>query len=148
MEAGRAVSRPQAGEASYCGIIGKEEGLVDWSRPALEIDAKIRAFYPWPVTYTWLGASRLNLLEARPYPGEKLPPACGEGARPGRPGEVLALDKTRGIMVQTGDGLLALRRLQLQTKKALPFREFANGVRGLLGLELGIPAVQETGPRP
>ncbi|NLJ45141.1 MAG: methionyl-tRNA formyltransferase, partial [Treponema sp.] len=41
--------------------------------------------------------------------------------------------KSRGIMVQTGNGLLALRRLQLQTKKSLPFREFANGVRDIVG---------------
>ena len=40
-------------------------------------------------------------------------------------------------MVQTRDGLIALRRLQVQQKKALHYREFANGMRGLVGTVLG-----------
>lgn len=132
LEAGRARSRPQEGEASYCGHLTKEEGLLAWSLSALEIDARIRAFWPWPVAFSFLRGVRLNLLEAFPYPGEVWP---GEGRA--LPGTVLGLDKARGIMVQTGDGLLALRRLQLQAKKALPYREFANGVRDLAGVLLG-----------
>ncbi|MBL8967137.1 MAG: hypothetical protein JNG85_09010, partial [Spirochaetaceae bacterium] len=73
--------------------------------------------------------------------------SAAAGAAP-RPGILLGLDKARGLMVQTGDGLLALRRLQLQHKKALPYREFANGIRDIAGAELGIPAEEETGLRP
>lgn len=143
IEAGRAQPRPQVGEPSFCGQLSKDAGLLDWSSPALDLDARIRAFYPWPIAYTWLRGTRLNLLEARPYPGEAWP---GEGKA--MPGAVLGLDKARGIMVQTGDGLIALRRLQLQTKKALPFREFANGVRDLAGAVLGTASHEEPGKNP
>lgn len=129
LAAGRASATPQVGEASYCAVISKEAGLVDWKASALDIDAKIRAFDPWPSAFTYLGSTRLALLESQPWPGE-----AGPGASPGT---VVALDKARGIMVQTGEGLVALRRLQLQTKKALPWREFANGVRDLAGTTLG-----------
>lgn len=140
IEAGRASPQAQHGEPSFCGHLAKDDGLLDWSLPALDIDARIRAFWPWPVAYSFLRGTRLNLLEARPYPRETWP---GEG-RPA-PGTVLGLDKARGLMVQTGDGLIALGRLQLQTKKALPYREFANGVRDLAGAVLGTAAHEEPG---
>ena len=106
---------------------------MDWALPAPDIDARIRAFHPWPGAYAELRGQRVNLLESEPFPEGALD-AGGNGSAGRRdPGTVVALDKSRGIMVQTGNGLLALRRLQLQTKKPLPFREFANGVRDLVG---------------
>lgn len=140
IEAGEARPQAQVGEPSFCGQLSKDDGLLDWSLPALDIDARIRAFWPWPVAYSYLRGTRLSLLEARPYPGEAWP---GEGRAV--PGTVLGLDKARGLMVQTGDGLIALGRLQLQTKKALPYREFANGVRDLAGAVLGTAAHEEPG---
>jgi len=40
-------------------------------------------------------------------------------------------------MVQTGEGLIALARLQLRGKKPMDFKDFANGARGLVGTRLG-----------
>lgn len=128
--------RPQEGEPSFCTVIGKDEGLIDWEASSLDIDARVRAFDPWPGAFTWLGNSRLAILEAEPFPLE-----APTGVQPGT---IVALDKSKGIMVQTGEGLLALRRLQLQTKKALPWRDFANGVRDLPGTILGKAPVQES----
>jgi methionyl-tRNA formyltransferase len=53
------------------------------------------------------------------------------------PGAVLGLDKEAGILVQTGNGILALRRLQYQGKKALDFKSFLNGARNFIGSKLG-----------
>jgi methionyl-tRNA formyltransferase len=53
------------------------------------------------------------------------------------PGTVLGIDKGRGILVQTGDGILAVERLQYRTKKALDWKDFLNGVRGFTGSRLG-----------
>ena len=138
IEEGREVAQPQLGEPSYCSMLSKEDGLIDWRSPLLDIDAKIRAFYPWPGAFTYLQGMRLNILDAFPYPHVTF----AAGARSldfedTVPGTVLGLDKSRGIMVQTMDGLIALRRLQLQQKKALPYREFANGMRALVGAVLG-----------
>jgi len=145
IEAGRESSRPQVGESSYCSLLRKEDGLIDWSASVLDIDAKVRAFYPWPGAFTWLRGQRLNVLEAFPYPHVTF--AAGPGSldfEDSAPGTILGLDKARGIMVQTKDGLVALRRLQIQHKKALPFREFANGMRGLVGAVLGRPPSEDT----
>jgi methionyl-tRNA formyltransferase len=141
VEAGRETARAQSGPPSYCSMLRKEDGLIQWGAPLLDIDAKIRAFYPWPGAFTWFRGQRLNVLEAFPYPHVTF--AAGPGSldfEDAVPGTVLGLDKSRGIMVQTIDGLLALRRLQVQHKKALPYREFANGMRALVGAVLGDPA--------
>jgi methionyl-tRNA formyltransferase len=146
IEEGRAVARPQAGEPSYCGMLRKESGLVDWSAPVADIDATVRAYYPWPIAYTSLRGQRLNLLECFPYPHVTFAAPGGldyEFEEP-PPGTVLGLDKSRGLMVKTIDGLLALRRIQIQNKKALPYREFANGIRDLVGVVLGSPSPEES----
>lgn len=138
-----AIARPQEGEPSFCPLLKKDDGLLDFGLGAEELDARVRAFYPWPVAYSYLKGLRLNILESFPYPGESWP-----GREGAAPGTIVALDKARGLMVQSGDGLLALRRLQLQNKKALPYREFANGLRDVSGAVLGIPAGQESGTKP
>ncbi|MDR2518664.1 MAG: methionyl-tRNA formyltransferase [Spirochaetaceae bacterium] len=119
---------PQRGDASYCSCIRKEDGVVDWSSPALAIDAKIRAFTPWPLSWTYHKGRRLFVLEASP---------AGGGGAAAAPGAVLGVDAARGILVQTGGGVLGLTRLQYQAKKALDFRPFLNGARDILGAALG-----------
>lgn len=142
LDAGRAVSRPQEGEASYTRLLAKDDGLLDWGRPVLELDALVRACDPWPGAFSFLRGLRLAVLETEAHPGQAWVP--GEGLRPAgggggekAPGTLLGMDKSLGLMVQGFDGLLALRRLQLQHKKALGWREFANGLRDLPGSRLG-----------
>lgn len=116
--------------ATWSAAINKDDGLVDWRASAVELDAKARAFHPWPGLHTGLSGERLALMAVKPYPGE-----TGGAA----PGTIISVDKSRGIMVQTGEGLLALTRLQLRGKKAMGFKDFANGARGLVGSLLGLP---------
>lgn len=141
IEEGQEVARPQEGEPSYCSLLKKEDGLVDWRVPVLDIDARVRAYSPWPGAFTYFRGQRLAILESFPYPHVTF--AAGPGSlelEDVAPGTVLGLDKSRGVMVQTVDGLIALRRLQIQHKKALPYREFANGIRDLAGTVLGLPS--------
>ncbi|MCE1195619.1 methionyl-tRNA formyltransferase [bacterium] len=138
IQAGRAAPRPQEGTPTYCRKIAKEDGRIDWAEPAAAISAKIRAFDPWPQAYTFLGGKRLNLLDAA------LVEASAAGQPPGEPagralpnpppGTIIGMDKARGIVVTTGEGCLALRKLQFAAKKALSYKEFANGLRGLAGM--------------
>lgn len=117
--------------ASYSAAISKDDGLIDWGSGAAAISARARAFDPWPGAWTLLGGERLAVLGLVAYPDE--------GAdSPAEPGTVLQVDKSRGIMVKTGKGLAAITRLQARGKKPLPFRDFANGVRGLPGTRLGL----------
>ncbi len=136
--AGREKAVPQEGPVLYCGMLRKDDGLIDWTEPVLDVDARLRAFYPWPGAFTWFRGQRLAILEAVPYEGMTYAaPAGGLDWEGAHPGTILGLDKSLGLVVQGKDGLVALRRLQLQHKKALGWREFANGVRELSGVVLG-----------
>lgn len=135
IEEGRAQPVPQIGESTYCGKIFKEDGRIDWTMPSIEIDARVRAFDPWPGSFTSLRESRLSVLEAEP--SDDFVPADGTGhVTNSAPGTIIAVSAQRGIIVKAGQGFLALRRLQLATRKASGFRDFANGVRDLVGTVL------------
>ena len=133
-----ASARPQNGETTYCAENKKEEGLIDWNKSAIHIDAQIRAYTPWPLSFTSRGKDMLFILEAEPVESgyfQRVPDsACSHNAVPGT---VLGTDKNRGILIQTGDGILAVKKLQLQAKKALDWRAFCNGIRDFEGEILG-----------
>jgi methionyl-tRNA formyltransferase len=130
IERGEAGRLRQEGAVSYCGKTDKQEGRIDWSRPASEIDAKIRAFTPWPLCRTHVLERELLVLDA--HPADEI-----TGAVPAaRPGGVIGVGKKSGILVQTGAGLLAVTRLQWQTKKALGFQDFLNGTKNFIGAML------------
>jgi methionyl-tRNA formyltransferase len=101
--------------------------LVDWNWEARRIDAQIRAYTPWPLSWTFHGGRMLYILEASPCDEEKL----------GKPGKVLGADGKNGIMIQTGKGILSVRALQYEAKKALDWRPFLNGARNFIGSVLG-----------
>ena len=136
--------------ATYCSLIEKEAGLINWNRSAREIDAGIRAFDPWPLSWTTHGELRLFILKAEPQPSSKSvePEVCGSPLEPWQqgaseegtgkePGEVLGKDKDKGILIQTGEGILAVSQLQYQGKKAMEWKAFLNGARNFLGAKLG-----------
>jgi len=122
-----AAAKPQTGEVVYCREIKKEAGLIDWGKSAVEIDAQIRAFTPWPLSFTRRGKDTLIILEAEI--------AAMQADANAPPGTVLGTN-SRGILVQTGDGILAVKRLQWQTKKALDWKAFCNGERDFVGTNL------------
>jgi methionyl-tRNA formyltransferase len=136
IDKGEAKSWPQQGKASYCRKIQKEDGLIDWTKPARELDALIRAFDPWPGSYTLIKGQRLNILAAVLYAGP-MSKVGGEALPNAAPGTIIGLDKAQGIVVSTGEGFLALTKLQLSGRKALSYKDFANGLRDISGLVLG-----------
>ena len=113
--------------ATYSRKIEREDGLIDWKLPAVEIDRTIRAFTPWPKGWTTLEGTELYILEASVWGRSKA----------GTPGMVTEVDRERGILIQTGDGLLAVRRLQLKNRKPLDFISFCNGMHDVKGRLLG-----------
>lgn len=145
--AGTARERPQnAAAATWCSLLRKEQGGVDWRRPAAAIERAVRAYDPWPRAYTWWNGRRLLILEAaleRPG-GDCTAEDSGEGAaapRPAAAGQVVAVDRQRGILVQAGDGGVWLKRLQLEGRQPREWRAFANGHPGIAGARLGpLPA--------
>ena len=118
---------PQSGEASYTGIITKEDAKINWSEPASVIEAKIRAYYPEPGCWCMENGAPLRILEAKILEGQ----SGTEDA-----GKVLDFSKADGILVQTGNGLLAIRKLQRQGKNVMDYKSFMNGARNFLGTVL------------
>ncbi len=123
--------------ATYSRLITKEDGLVDWRLGAEVIDRMIRAYTPWPHARTSFRGTELHLLEASSVAAG----AAAGGARlaPETPGRVLGIDTREGILVQTGNGVLGVRALQLPSKKPLHWKDFVNGVRDLAGSTFGGP---------
>ncbi|MBQ1198092.1 MAG: methionyl-tRNA formyltransferase, partial [Spirochaetaceae bacterium] len=58
-------------QATYCRMLEKEDGKIDWSKSANEIDAKIRAFYPWPGAFTKVGENILKIHSCSVFDMEK-----------------------------------------------------------------------------
>jgi methionyl-tRNA formyltransferase len=123
---GERTPHPQdESKATYCGPIAKGEGEVDWRQPAIDIWRRVRAYQPWPGCYTRWRGKTLKIIEAGL--------ADGGVAEVGR---VVALEARAGFGVGTGDGILAITRVQMEGKKAMSAAEFLRGQRDLLGVVL------------
>ena len=104
--------------ATFAPMIKKEDGLVDWTQPALTIERRVRAFTPWPSAYTHLVGKVLKIHRAIPI----------RTNRSGVPGEIVRAD-SGGFWVATGNGTLSLEEVQLENKKRVPGVEFIKGAR-------------------
>jgi methionyl-tRNA formyltransferase len=105
----------------------KEDGTLDWSRPAFELERRVRALDPWPGTATTWEGKRLDVLEAAVV-------AVG-GARNEPPGMVVTL--ASGVGVVTGEGTLLLRTVRLEGRQAVTGEAFLRGHASLAGARLG-----------
>jgi methionyl-tRNA formyltransferase len=115
LAAGRVTATPQdANLATYAAKIGKDDARLDWTRPARELDRKVRAFHPFPGAWCQLDGEPLKLWRAQPVPGQ------------GSPGEILAVDR-HGIRVACGEAALALLEVQAAGGKRLSAQSFLAG---------------------
>lgn len=100
--------------ANYAHKLSKNCSLIDWNRPAVEIERAIRAFSPWPVSHSLLQGQSLKVHAA----------TLAEGS--GTPGSILHADR-HGLLVACGEGALLLTRLQLPNARAMDFADLFNG---------------------
>jgi methionyl-tRNA formyltransferase len=105
-------------------ILKKEDGLIDFSRPAAEILNRLRGFQPWPGAYSKFRGKNLQVWKAaaldRTVPSSEL--------------------KTDGdrLLVGCGQGTaIELVELQLEGKKRTSAQDFLRGYRPLPGEKLG-----------
>ena len=118
--AGDIRPQPQPKEgASYARKITKDDGRIDWTQPANTIWNRLRAFTPWPGSFTFQPA------EPKPY-RLKIWSATVEPQRAGAPGEVLSADKS-GLVVACGTHALRLIELQREGGRRVTAREFLAG---------------------
>lgn len=122
LEKGAAPRAPQgAAAATLAPKLNRESGRLDWSRGAAELERLVRAFQPWPGTFTTLSPVRsgdpvrvLKVFSAGVEPGE------------GLPGSVLRANGD-GLLVATTEGALRLHELQVEGRKRLRAGEFLRG---------------------
>ncbi|ODT99656.1 MAG: methionyl-tRNA formyltransferase [Rhodospirillales bacterium SCN 65-16] len=126
-----AVVQPEEG-VTYAHKLGKEEGVLDWRRPAAEIERKIRAFHPWPGTSFEApkdnGVERIKVLEAT---------LTLAGGTPG----TVSIARDGFPVVACGVGGLKLLKLQRPGKSAQSADAFLRGFALGAGTVLASPAV-------
>jgi methionyl-tRNA formyltransferase len=122
--AGQIPPQPQPDEGvTLAPQIKKEEGLIDWTQSAAQIERTVRAFTPWPGTSTTWEGRQLKILS-----GE-----VGDGsAEPG-----MVIQKQGRVAIGTGQGLFYPTRLQLAGRSALSIDDFMRGQADLVGASLG-----------
>ncbi len=125
----RATPQPAEG-ATYAAKLEKAEARIDWTARATEIERKVRAFTPWPIAETRYAGEPLRILRATAEPGDE---SNRLGGQP--PGTILAITD-RALLVQCGQGRLALHEVQRAGRRPVSARDFANA-GAAVGQQLG-----------
>ena len=118
--------------ATTCPKITREDARVDWTRPAVELARRSRAFTPWPGLFTIRKNTRVKLSRLSPVASA---PWLRDGAEGSSPGTILEAG-TR-LVVACGEGAVSIGTLQAEGRRALPVAEFTRGERVLPGERWG-----------
>ena len=114
--------RPQDdSQATVTKRLSRADGEIDWGHPAALIARQVRAYYPWPGSFTYWQGRLLKIIEASAL-----------GPNSDALGQVVSLD-TGGLGVATGEGILELRRVQLEGRRPVSAAELLAGHPGLVG---------------
>jgi methionyl-tRNA formyltransferase len=127
-ETGTLSFRPQdPAQATYAPKLKKEDGVIHWNENASRIAGLVRGLLPWPTAYTYFQDKPLQVLKA-----EADEMACATAKQ----GEILEVNKSGFIRIQTGQGSLLVQRLKPAGKREMSAGEFANGYRIAPGMHL------------
>ncbi len=112
-------------QATLAPLLSKEDGRIDFARSAVEIHNRLRGFQPWPGAFTAFRGKQITVHSARPG----LVPVIS-------PGELVVSDDS--VFAGCGHNTaLELLEVQLEGKKRMSARDFANGYRPKTGEHLG-----------
>lgn len=126
LASGQADPQPQdSALATHAPKIKKEDAEINWHTPAIEIDRQIRAFNPWPITWTLVEDQVLRIHQAKVV----------EHTSTHLPGTVLAIDK-QGMLVATSENALLVETLQFSGGKAMSVADWLNAGRAQLHTNL------------
>ena len=141
IEEGVAERVPQdTAKATKVGLIKKDLGKIDFTRPAEEICRYVRGLNPWPSTFTEFGGRTLKIWKASEAPLIhgliKNETINGRPADQVAPGTVVYVDDSQ-MVVMTGDGYLSLEEVQLEGKRRMDISDFLHGNGITVGETLG-----------
>ncbi|MFN8528219.1 MAG: methionyl-tRNA formyltransferase [Anaerolineae bacterium] len=109
--------------ATFAPRIDKEEGNIDWAASAAAIERTVRAFTPWPGTFTYWEGKLLKILSG-----------AIDSASSTEPGRVRKFDDQIGI--GTGEGVFFPSRVQLEGRSAVSMSDFVRGYPSFVGAQL------------
>ena len=113
-------------EATITRLLKREDGRLDWDESAEAIERRIRAFTPWPGTFSTWGGKTLKVVSGR----------LASGSVESTPGTVSA-PAGDSIVVAAGSGALELLEIQLEGRARARAADFARGQRDFIGSVLG-----------
>ncbi len=102
--------------ATEAPMLKKEDGLVDWNRPAIEIECLIRGLDPWPNAYSFINGKRIKFFAPEVYHQDSNLP----------PGTVVRSAKD-GLLVAAASNCVLIKEVQLEGKKRMPVAALING---------------------
>jgi methionyl-tRNA formyltransferase len=114
-------------QATLAPKLRKEDGRLDWSRTAVEIDRRVRAMTPWPSAFSFHRGSRLIITSGRPD-GE-FPPADGPSPSPGT-----VLEASKGGILVAGGANTRYRLLRLRPESRPPMEAQAYVLGGKIAV--------------
>ena len=114
-------------QATYSKLITSEDAEIDWHLSAVKLWRQVRAYNPWPISYTWYQGKRLKVHRSIPI----------DNITDVEIGEVIALPDSPGIGVVTGHGILGLCEVQLEGRREMSADDFVRGQRDFIGCFLG-----------
>lgn len=114
-------------KATYTGRLLKTDGVIDWNKDAVKIDALVRGCLPWPGAYTFHNGKTLKILRAEISSDNSVAAAPGIVVKAG----------SDGVVVAAGKGAVVIRELQLEGKKRMDAGSFLNGYSLAPGDKLG-----------
>lgn len=106
-------------EATYCHLIQKSDGVIDWNKPASQIEREIRAYAEWPKSRTTLGAVDVIITKAQVVTGNTTTPGT------------ITIENDE-LFVSTAQNLLKIIELKPAGKKEMPVKAFLSGYRSQL----------------
>lgn len=122
----------------YAPRLQKTDGIIEWTKSAKQIHDHIRAFQPWPKTFTWFRHADRKPQRILIHQTEVIDQATSESA-----GGILSADETQ-VLVATGDGILNIIELQPEGKRRMSASDFMHGHALQPGDRFETPPSQQT----
>jgi methionyl-tRNA formyltransferase len=124
-------------QATVTSLLKKEDGIIDWSQPAVELWRRVRAYNPWPGAHTHLDGEMLHIWRARPLAAEPAEqPGIIVRLSPEQSTRLASEKALAAFAVGTGDGVLVPLEVQREGRRRLSAAEFLRGMPDLPGKRL------------
>jgi methionyl-tRNA formyltransferase len=121
--------RPQHDrDATFAPVLKKEDGVIDWSESAFDIERRVRGFQPWPNAYTTFNSKGLTIWSAE---------AGMTATASAAPGEITVAQRDELVVSCGKQTSLRLIEVQPEARKRIPARDFINGMHPKVGDRFG-----------